>query len=387
MIYYTGGNSCVVCKNFTNTIGIKDNKDPRLSVPSVAIPYGQRFINVELATQEELVGLWPRGAGSWASPGGSLDRSANLIRTIELYINNIFVNPEIHDIFIKRIGFTLIRVHRQQNHNAAQATDEVLLQQLKWPIETLFVGMKIRDYNATATALQSEHLDKWHRFSEVTKTPFDLAGVKSLRAMSLTHTTVAIGATGVITGVGSDFNGSGPNTSGLAELTVGDILISPAGIQYPVAAVTTANAAQTLGNSFAAAVAAIDGWTVSRSATLAATADVQTRTIDSLTIKAHGIPIYNDFPAGFYNAYIPFHYGGPNIVTPEDVGTLMITFGLYPGTYQPSGHINVSRAREFYLGFTSSVITTSKEGTLVVVASAINFLLISDGSAVLRYST
>ena len=65
----------------------------------------------------------------------------------------------------------------------------------------------------------------------------------------------------------------------------------------------------------------------------------------------------------------------------------MINFNLYPGTYQPSGHINVSRAREFYIAYTSSVISTSLVGTLVVVAAAINFLLISDGSAVLRYST
>jgi hypothetical protein len=74
---------------------------------------------------------------------------------------------------------------------------------------------------------------------------------------------------------------------------------------------------------------------------------------------------------------------------------LFIPFCLYPGTYQPSGHINVSRAREFYLKFTSSFFSGSsapngagsRTGLLVVIASAINFLLISDGSAVLRYST
>lgn len=75
--------------------------------------------------------------------------------------------------------------------------------------------------------------------------------------------------------------------------------------------------------------------------------------------------------------------------TPEDLGALMINFCLYPGTYQPSGHINVSRAREFYLEYTSdpAVINSTSDGVLVVLASALNFLLISDGSAVLRYST
>lgn len=63
------------------------NKDVRLAVPSVAIPYGQRFINIELATRAELVDAVPRGASTWAAPGGSMGDVT--ISTIELYINNI----------------------------------------------------------------------------------------------------------------------------------------------------------------------------------------------------------------------------------------------------------------------------------------------------------
>ena len=65
----------------------------------------------------------------------------------------------------------------------------------------------------------------------------------------------------------------------------------------------------------------------------------------------------------------------------------MINFALYPGTYQPSGHINISRAREFMLRYTSSFISASNVVQLLITAIAINFLLISDGSANLRYST
>jgi len=115
-----------------------------------------------------------------------------------------------------------------------------------------------------------------------------------------------------------------------------------------------------------------------------------TKTIDSLTISAHGIFLYNDLPANFFNAYTTYTYGGPNIRTPDDCGVLLVPFCLYPGTYQPSSHVNVSRAREFYIKYVSSVIGSGDPvvaGELVVIASAINFLLISDGSAVLRYST
>ena len=48
-------------------------------------------------------------------------------------------------------------------------------------------------------------------------------------------------------------------------------------------------------------------------------------------------------------------------------------------TYQPSGHINVSRAREFYLQFASSYCASGTPCDLLVLAKAINFLLISDG--------
>ena len=63
------------------------NKDVRLAVPSVAIPYGQRFINIELASRAEMVDLVPRGTGTWASPNGTMGDVT--VTTMELYINNI----------------------------------------------------------------------------------------------------------------------------------------------------------------------------------------------------------------------------------------------------------------------------------------------------------
>jgi hypothetical protein len=65
------------------------NKDVRLAVPSVAIPYGQRFINVNLASLAQLVGYYPRGAGTWSAPNGSITESSPTLSSIELYINNI----------------------------------------------------------------------------------------------------------------------------------------------------------------------------------------------------------------------------------------------------------------------------------------------------------
>jgi len=36
------------------------------------------------------------------------------LKSISLYNNNIFTLPVIHDLYIKRIGFSLVRIHRTQ---------------------------------------------------------------------------------------------------------------------------------------------------------------------------------------------------------------------------------------------------------------------------------
>ncbi len=97
-------------------------------------------------------------------------------------------------------------------------------------------------------------------------------------------------------------------------------------------------------------------------------------TLNTINIQAHGVDIYKEFPASFFNAYTTCHYGGANINAPKDVGSLFVPFCLYPGTYQPSGHINVSRAREIYLKYTSDYFGANNvAGLLVVIASAIEF--------------
>ncbi len=411
-------------------------KDVRLAVPSVAIPYGQRFIKVTLTQGANLVNLVPRGAGDWtdAGIGGSLNYSG-MLQEISLYINNIFVMPEVHNIFIKRIGFSLIRVHRQQVYTATAATADVLLQQLKWPIETMFVGMRMADYNSTNTRLQREHLDKWHTFSKIVPTTvspqgwcsgktvvFDDAFLPATTGVSTFNTSAAATAALTLVNTGQTAT-AGVNT--FAGIAPGDLVtvvlttantsttVSAPGpvagtLSLQVAAVepsdgtldsklvfiqTVADACAQLGlaTGLANPVIINNGVTfaISRNSSTPQTLTVkeQVATIDSITISAHGIPIYNKFISKFYNAYLPYHFGGSNIAVSEDLGALFIPFNLYPGTYQPSGHINISRAREFYINYTSSVISGSVMGTLLVNAVAINFLLISDGSAVLRYST
>jgi hypothetical protein len=397
------------------------NKDPRLAVPSVAIPYGQRFITLELAPAVELVGEVPRGANlppagtAWTTAqvdaGGKL--GSVQLKNIELYINNIFVNPEVHNIFIKRIGFTLIRVHRQQtNDDNDGGVKSILLQNLKWPIEALFVGMRVKDYSqGSDLAVVKQHLDKWHKFCSVEDQSRSTQGWKSKKCSVVSGLTVesvapsTVGATlTVATGLAVPATLTATVVNDTSSILVGQVLsfTNANGVFVGTVAandgtvVTFVEFGQVAFNGNVIDAAGVDAATASTLMTCAdsvveSTVQLCTPTLKTVSIKAHGIPIYGHFPNGFYNAYIPLNYGGHNVRVPKDIGALMITFCLYPGTYQPSGHINVSRAREFYIDYTTNGTIGSgvgqSGGLLVVVASAINFLLISDGSAVLRYST
>ena len=309
------------------------NEDVRLAIPSVSIPFGQRFITISLAPQASLVFEYPgiflqqitaATSGSVTSqtttyapfiiPGTI---SSVSITNIELYVNNIFVNPEVHDIFIKRIGFTLIRVYRFQNTNVNVSTNQILMSQLKWPVEYIFLGLQPTWNTSSKNYFMWRD---WHRMNKNMTAQVNAATV-------VTTATVA--------------TGSGSNTAYSSSMGQ----IDPNWYALPL------------------------------------------QTVDFLTVTAHGINIFDNFSQVFFNSYMPDAYGGSSLVTPKDTGALFINFALFPRSYQPSGHINISRAREFYVQYLSSYVTSNTPANLLAVAVCINFLLVTDGSAVLRYAT
>ena len=89
--------------------------------------------------------------------------------------------------------------------------------------------------------------------------------------------------------------------------------------------------------------------------------------VDRLSVTAHGIDIYKEMPSTFFNAYTPYTYGGHNVNAPEDVGAHMITFCLYPGSYQPSGHVNVSRHESSTLNIGPMELTSAPQMLLILL--------------------
>ncbi len=287
------------------------NQDVRLAFPSVSVPYGQRFVTFSLTQAQNLF----RCIANPASESTTMSNptfTTPQISTFDLYINNIFVIPEVHDIFIDRVAFMLVRVHRQQTQNLNKQTDSIHLVNLKWPVETLTFGFQPtanRAHNSTlvsigadssmAHAAHSADMENWHIYGACT---------------AAASTTV-----------------QGAGGSGLF-------------------------------------VSSVDSH------------------ITTLRLAAHSVDLFGQFPAQFFNAYIPFKFGGAAVTAPTDPGLYMYNFSLYL-QHQPSGHFNTSRARELYLEYQSSLIDSSATATFFLEARAINFLLISEGSCSLRYST
>lgn len=326
------------------------NLDPRCAIPSVSIPHGQRFIKVTLAAIANVFVAQGRGATN----AGALEATnttaltAPTIDTCQLYINNLFMNPEIHEIYIKRITFSLIRVYRRQSLTVNSAANSYQLSEVKWPVECLFVGFRPDEANYTWSSTDIGKSNSWWRFSQ---------GALQTKYLS------------------SVCGGIQASTTNSHAAAAHPLVIAADSISTPVQ-----GSANTTGDLDTAASDHI------RALSTQAKAITWSKTIDDMTIKAHGIELYNQFTSQFYNAYIPFTYGDA-ISAPTDVGAMMVTFCLYPGAHQPSGHINVSRAREFYLSYNSSYFTSSVTGSAKVEAQCINFLLVSSGNASLRFST
>jgi hypothetical protein len=359
------------------------NKDTRHSIPSVSIPYGQRYIKVTLATSAQLIETTvPPGADG--SDNGVLPTLT--ISECSLFINNIFVNPEVHDIFIKRIGFSLIRVHRLQTTRVKDDNANILLNNMKWPIECLFVAVRPTE-NVEHLAVGNKSLQTWHKFGKITDTTQGINGVATCAVDSTAQAEVDLF---LAVPVAADAATQFQNYAALARTTAA---ASALFALSSAAALVTSASATDVWNAVQAANQTTANDTYFAHPTkegMCAQVDVRhhSPTVEKLSITAHGIDIYKEMPGTFFHSYTPYNYGGHNISAPDDPGAHMITFCLYPGSYQPSGHVNVSRAREFYLKYWSGgVIDSDYAADLIVVASAINFLLISDGSAVLRYST
>lgn len=271
-------------------------QDPKLAIPNITLPFGQTFLEFDIASKDDVC-----GCANFAQDSGLFD--APKLIDFHLYTNHIYLNPDILDIFIKRIGITLIRVHKQQEMILNQSFNEVLLNEMKFPIESMYVA-----FRPSINLEGSERLDTWNLNSSLVK--------------SFIPTPVMFDNTGN-----------------------GDYVLGSNSIIYYQENVV----------------------------------------VNILGLKADNISIFNETSSLFYNSYLPYQYG-VHTSTPPDKSTYMFTFNFDPNSYQPSGYLNLSKIRRFYLYYESSIIGPMNTCKLIVSAKAINFLLLRDGELSLQYN-
>lgn len=261
-------------------------RDLKCAFPEIIVPHGQTRIDITLAPIDDIVNYA-------VFAGSSVGYIPPLLTTCELYINHIFMESFIQALYISNFVFSLIRVHRRQIYKDVGVADKLLLNGLKWPIETIYAAFRPR-----------ENLDQsqnWYRSSVLTQNAID------------------------------------------EPVIVGGVLKSNQAIYYS-----------------------------------------ETPTVDSLSLVAHDIIIYPELSSLFYGAYKPYRYGA--FVTPDDPGWYMFNFSFNAGRYQPSGHFNISRARECYLRYEAPLVADHPSDA-IILADCINFLINRGGSAILRFAT
>lgn len=367
------------------------NKDPRLAFPSVSIPNGTREIELDLCAASDLIEKVSLNSNTIADDGEVPNLTIN---NIYLYINNIFMNPDIHLIFIRKVGFTLIRVHKRHNQNLDKDSDKIQLVNLVWPVESLYVSIK-PIANTKAKAFPNNHsLQDWHKTGLIEHKLVELDGVAS----NVPNTNAI-----------ADIDQFKAVCAAPAEADVATQLAAFAAIIYSTRhgaiLMNTANTASTaVGATPLTMIAAINNIvnnvtdfnypTISGKPAIVEVA-ISRPVTDSITIQAQNSILFDNLPSNFFNSYVPFVRGSTHLKTPEDNSQLYITFAMYPGAHQPSGHFNVSRSREFFLSYIATDKigndntgdpTKAQPAVLLVDSMAINFLLVSDGSAVLRYA-
>lgn len=107
--------------------------------------------------------------------------------------------------------------------------------------------------------------------------------------------------------------------------------------------------------------------------------------VDTLAFDLHGNQLYIPISEGLFNKYLPFKYR--DVYPPEECGYYFLSFAFYPDMFNPSGHLNLSTAREFYLRYSSRFIGADNPTTLYVSAQAINFIIYRGDTFELKYIT
>ena len=148
-------------------------KDIQNSLPNFLLPLNQTDIEIELEAESNLISFGDYGGGgSYTVPS---------VSECYLYLNHIFIQPEVAKVFMTRFGFQLIRVHRTHTEQLTRHSDRILLHQIKWPVECLYVCFRPR-VNLTNS-------QRWHRGTNITEVDVHSAVITGVSTVAVNDAT------------------------------------------------------------------------------------------------------------------------------------------------------------------------------------------------------
>lgn len=316
------------------------------AMPGMALPDGDREISVILAAANQIYTPAPSNVRIQETvlytptvgvtllvsrefpilvPNSVVSTSTDVISNLYLFVLNIFVEEIVHDIFLYRIGFVMIRIFCEQLSSITANAGTIRLSNFKWAVEYFFFMGQPRTNNTvpstSATTWSNRNYWKlWHRGANYNQ----LLSWQQDRTVSVT---------------------GGP----------------PLTTATPV-------------NSLHDALEVFDAQPV----------------FETVELLTQSNPIWDNNPMLVYRDYVPYQFGGNRLFQSIDKDSGMVVFDLHPGLTQPSGMINLSRAREFDFVYTlttaaTALLTTVGQYNLIATALAINFLLIAECGVTIHY--
>jgi hypothetical protein len=367
-----------------------------IKTPLNALPWGQTQIEIRLASAASVIGSANMG-------GGGLYNVPD-IQKCDLYCNNLFVQPEIFNLYAKKFVFSIIRVHKHHKEIITSKGDnkyEILLRNLKWPTESLYFSFRPRE-NLSLSQYWYKNvqlIEQTYQVPVVSRNPnVTITGTMLIDPNNSQYTTINGALIASNTSVSfSSANNSYYNydiviTSGFGfnaidiqknrHIIKSYIPIFTEGIPVPSSAAITIN---DVWGDFTPNANTIFEIYTPQLAINNVTYYQETPVVDNISLEVNGIELFKSNAESFYNNYLSGKF--TNIATPEDRGLYLMSFCLDPNNHQPSGSINISLCREIYLRFYSQFISKNYPVDVIVLAKTINFLLIDKNNAIgLKYN-
>lgn len=137
------------------------NCDPAQALQNVMFKTLDKYITCSITAIDKLISVAdPSGV---EVTGATAGRKLRIV-SAELYTRNIYVTSDIQDLMFGKSAIQLIRVHRRQSTSTIANHDDILLSQIKYPLEYLSFGFRP---NANARSP-----DDWHKFGNIRRVEY-----------------------------------------------------------------------------------------------------------------------------------------------------------------------------------------------------------------------